>query len=657
MAKNDLLLLDWIIQEMIEQNQPSDKKGEVFEYFATEQILKEFDLSEDDILNWLIDWWWDWWIDGFFIFVNWHIIQDLEDFKWPKTNSELQLYLITCKHHDTFKQVTLDAFIASITEILDFTIEDAKLKWSYSELLIQQRNILKIAYSKTSMNLSKFIINVFYTSRWDTDIIWKEVIARWKQITWIIKELFSNCNCNTFFIWSKELIELYRNKPKYTLELNFNESLSKWERYVLLVSLKDYYNFVSDSWNLRKYLFDSNVRDYMWLNRVNEDIKLTLDNENSTDFWLLNNWVTILATKASLTWRTIQIQNIQIVNWLQTTQSIFNYFSWWWLDINNRSVLIKVIVTNDSEVSDTIIRATNNQTNIELTSLHATEKIQRDIEDIMLKNDFWYERRTNFYKNQWFKTNNIITPLYIWAWYTSLILKNVNVAIMFSYKRIEDEKYNLVFSENIPIEVRPKITNILKKIDFIANNLKPINKSTNKFLKRWRHIISFFLISLHYKNFAFNLNDLMKYDISNINNNSVEEIWNKLETYKSNWENWNFIKLCQLFENDFWIKWISLVRKNSKLFKKKMKIELSEDFIELIKNNLPKQPWPIWTSKLLFEKLWCKYEEIELAISKLIERWFFYYQEDGVLYNKDWKIVWYDKIRVDSKTMKLKNNN
>ena len=44
MAKNDLILIDSIIEERVSNKLPSDKKDEVFEFLAYEQVLKEYDL-------------------------------------------------------------------------------------------------------------------------------------------------------------------------------------------------------------------------------------------------------------------------------------------------------------------------------------------------------------------------------------------------------------------------------------------------------------------------------------------------------------------------------------------------------------------------------------------------------------------------------------
>lgn len=52
MAKNDIVIIDHIIKERIDQGVPSKDKGEVYELLANEQILKDLDLSRDEILSW-----------------------------------------------------------------------------------------------------------------------------------------------------------------------------------------------------------------------------------------------------------------------------------------------------------------------------------------------------------------------------------------------------------------------------------------------------------------------------------------------------------------------------------------------------------------------------------------------------------------------------
>ena len=55
MAKNDSILLDGIIDQRLADGLPSADRSEVFEYFCFEQLLKDYDLSQDEIESGWVD--------------------------------------------------------------------------------------------------------------------------------------------------------------------------------------------------------------------------------------------------------------------------------------------------------------------------------------------------------------------------------------------------------------------------------------------------------------------------------------------------------------------------------------------------------------------------------------------------------------------------
>ena len=101
MAKNDLLLIDSIIEERIAKKLPSEKKDEAFEFLVYEQVLKEYDLSVDDIKAGSVDGRNDGGIDAIYILVNGHLINDVKSALLPKANANLEVYLYVDKvnHH------------------------------------------------------------------------------------------------------------------------------------------------------------------------------------------------------------------------------------------------------------------------------------------------------------------------------------------------------------------------------------------------------------------------------------------------------------------------------------------------------------------------------------------------------------------------------
>ncbi|MGJ8694188.1 MAG: AIPR family protein [Thalassotalea sp.] len=671
MAKNDALLIDGIIDDRVQDKLPSDRRDEAFEYLAFEQILKDYDLSRDEIESGSVDGRNDGGIDGFFILINGHILTEPESFIWPKSGCQLEVWIITCKHHDTFKQAPLDNLVASISEIFDLSLPDENLKGDYSESILACRTALKYAYRKVSPRLSSFKIDFSYASRGDSQSIGESIVARTEQIINISKESFGSCDVNFTFHGATELIQMHRKMPNFCLELPFSEVLASGERYVLLANLSDYFGFITDEGKLRRYLFDSNVRDFMGLNRVNEDIRDTLENEQSPDFWWLNNGVTILATSASVIGDSIQLQDIQIVNGLQTTESIFRYFQTGGRDAKNRSVLIKVIVSQDDDIRDSIIRATNNQTDVEIASLHATDKIQRDIEEILERFDFSYERRKNFHSNLGVASSKIITPIYLASGFVNLILKSPLKASSLRARFMRsNDSYSLVFSDKQPIEVWPKIAHILKVTDDVLEKERPIGSAANeKFLKRWRQVISFITVSRLLGSFDFNANRLIKLNEDLLTKDEIEKTWNFIKRVRPDdltgkrWKNKRFYTdLCNEASHEFSISNSDVVEKRKDFntngparhdaYNNK-KVIVNMEFAHKVNALLTEQPWKPGAHKVVTKELQCSNKEYFQAVKLLIDEGLRYKQLDGVVYDAEGNIVTFDPERVNPDTMEL----
>lgn len=669
MARNDTILLDGIIDDRVYNKSPSSDRGTVFEYLSLEQILKEYDLSAEEINHGWVDGKFDGGIDGFYIFVNGHLLVDVTDFSWPKTSSELSVWIITCKHHDTYKQATLDGLIASITELFDFRINTNDLNGRYSEKILSMRNDFILTYKKLSPRLSTFNVNYIYASRGDGADVGESIISRAEQVKTITLDSFGECNVFFSFIGSKELVLLYRQIPNFSLELPFLEVFSRGEKYVMLSTLNDYYKFISNNGTLRRYLFDSNVRDFMGLNSVNEDIKDTLRNINSPDFWLLNNGVTILATSASVIGKSINMEDIQIVNGLQTTESIFRYFSEGGEDVNNRTVLVKVIVSKDEVLRDSVIRATNNQTAVQSASLHATDKIQRDIEDILIRSGFYYERRKNFYKNQGVSVSEIMTPLYLASCYTCLILKLPYKASRMNSRILkEKDVYDLIFSPQSSIKIWPKIAHIFRTVDETLKGVRTENDGEG-FIKRWRFIVAFISVARVLKTFNINESNINTITNDNFNSELVIDTWggiseinianlngskrisvrNTFEILKKARDRYGITDLKAVERNDSLTKYVN----GSHYIKNKDINEVNEELIEKIKLKMPKQPWKPRVHVDIIKEIGCTGNQLFYAVNKLISDGYYYRQVDGVLYDLDDNVVAVDEDRVDLSTLKL----
>ncbi|RAJ78952.1 AIPR protein [Chitinophaga dinghuensis] len=658
MAKNDAIIIDSIIDDRVALNNPSDKRDEVFEYFSIEQILKDYALAPSDIHEGMVDGQNDGGIDAFYIFINGHHLSDLENFYWPKSNVEIEVFIITCKHHDTFKQASLDSMIATLSELMDFTIDKKDLRGDYNKELLMKREILKTAYRRVASKISKFCFKIMYASRGDTSILGESVKSRSNQIEELILSCFADSNANFIFWGSAELIEANRKKPNFSLELPFVEYLGRGERYVLLCKLTDYYNFITDDdKKLRRYLFDSNVRDFMGLNAVNEEIKSTLENTNSPDFWWLNNGITILATSGKVIGDLIQMEDIQIVNGLQTTESIYNHFYSGGEDPNMRSVLIKVLVSKDNEVRDSIIHATNNQTSVSVPALHATDKIQRDIEDVLLTRGLYYERRTHYYFNQNISKNLIVSPLYLGAAYVALIKKQPHSASQLKSKFMrKPEQYAEVFSQDLNISIWPILAKIIKKSDEVLELNRSFGKTgTDGYLKRWRHLLAIITVARRFGTFAFTINQILTLDKNEINEQEFSDTYDFLKTHpidtSSRWKNKVIYDGILMASKDhFNLEGIQVLKLNVPKLKDYketgyLPVSIQESLIHEIDAALPPQPWPPGILKQISIELKISSRIVSNVVNILISRGLRNRQQKGIVYDKEGRIIAIDKNR------------
>jgi len=653
MAKNDIVIIDGIIDERTNAGVPSNKRDEAFEFFAVEQILKDFDLSSDEIEATSVDGRDDGGIDAFLIFVNGHLLLDPDHFIWPKSNSEMIVWVVTSKLHTTFQQSPVDKLVATASEVFDFSKSPDELSGAYSEKVIHARNLFHLAYRRLSSSLKKFQLNVVYASRGNTDELGDAVEARANHVKTVCNELFGAETTNFMFVGSAELVELSRKVKKFSIELPFEECFSHGNQYVVLVRLEELNKFATnENGELLRYLFDSNVRDYMGLNRVNEDISDTLCNPTSADFWWLNNGVTVLSTFANVIGKSIHIENVQIVNGLQTTETIQRFFSDGGLD-SDRSVLIKVLTSEDPAIRDDIIKATNNQSVVELSSLTATDKIQRDIEEVFLRGGYYYERRKNFYKNQGVAVRDIVTPIYVSGAFVSLVLKSPHVATKLKSKFMRNEnQYSCVFDCSKPLAIWPKIAQITKSVDSSLDKLRRRGASEG-FLKRWRHHVSFVVVAKIIGTYAYTTQDLLALELDQIRDELVKDVYSLLEKEfadvgprKLNRRS-SLQQVWEVAGSLLDIECAQAIPKKNPMSGFGSRKELDEEFVTRVDETLPDQPWKPGMHLEVSQKLKCRSSEVSNAVQVLISTGRRFEQKDGVVFDANGEVLDFDPDRVD----------
>lgn len=160
---------------------------------------------------------------------------------------------------------------------------------------------------------------------------------------------------------------------------------------------------VSDEGIIRRSLFDDNVRDYQGDTNINQDIFDTIENDPFS-FVLLNNGITIVCDEIGGGNRKVTIKNPQVVNGCQTCNVIYQSYKQS-IDLNNVTIIAKVIATKSSEITNHIVKGTNRQNIVYDEAFEITRLFHKNLEDLFnaLAAEsgvrLFYERRSKQYSN------------------------------------------------------------------------------------------------------------------------------------------------------------------------------------------------------------------------------------------------------------------
>lgn len=204
----------------------------------------------------------------------------------------------------------------------------------------------------------------------------------------------------------KDVIDQNQNKFKTSLPFLDTMSLPGTEDVgnscVLLCNAKDYILLLNTNDGIiRKTLFNDNVRDFQGENAINSEIYSTIG-DFPERFVLFNNGITIVCSTFTNKNRELEIENPQIVNGCQTSYILFNAFKNG-LPLENITVVVKVISTNNGDLSSDIVRGTNRQNIVMEEAFEGTKAFHKNLE--LFVNDYvadfqeknYYERRAKQY--------------------------------------------------------------------------------------------------------------------------------------------------------------------------------------------------------------------------------------------------------------------
>ena len=201
-------------------------------------------------------------------------------------------------------------------------------------------------------------------------------------------------------------------------------------------------------------IFYDNVRDWQDWNAVNTEIKGTLASAGSrVRFALLNNGVTIVARKVQPTGNRFHIEDYQVVNGCQTSYVLHECAAEIDSDVQ---VPVRLIATDDEDLKNAIIKATNRQTPVAPEHLFALSDFPKQLERYFPtfpgKQVLYYERRSRQYHSRTdIEKVRIINQTTLIRSFASMFAAKPHAATR-SYRSLRDGLGTAIFAKDHKLE-------------------------------------------------------------------------------------------------------------------------------------------------------------------------------------------------------------
>lgn len=399
-------IIESYITDFLKSQEIKGKDEKVqFELFATycsvsQQYTELFDVTDLIVGDGL-----DCGIDGLAIIANGTMINSIEEIddliELNNGLNDVQFIFVQAKTSSKFSYGEIGTFGAGVKDFLSKEPQMPRNKFIENKSKLVEHIFNNATKLK---NKPECILYYVTTGKWVDD---QNCIARIKQVKNSLDDdnLFSSIE---FIPVDSFLLQKYYRNTIDVIESNINfpdrvllpEIPDANQAYLGYVDYKEYLKLITtDSGEIRKSVFYDNVRDYQGDNDVNHEIANTIHDE-AGKFILFNNGVTIICKKLNNLRNVFTLSDYQIVNGCQTSHVLYHNKE---LIQNDLFVPVKIIETTDEDTVNSIIKATNRQTEVTNEQLIALNEFHRRLEAFYNtyagNQRLYYERRSKQYNS------------------------------------------------------------------------------------------------------------------------------------------------------------------------------------------------------------------------------------------------------------------
>jgi len=558
---------------------PQDK---AFEIFSISTFLwKPFSEVYTNINTWWLvdekfsqnDWWFDWiyleetWTDSYIL----HIFQCKN--KWSLSPKELNDFiydvdLVFLKWETNSKPLNKKTkwLIENYKSLKSKYIEKRLYfiyNWDYNENLNDLK--LKEEYEKNNSKRDDYKILVF-----DKNDIYNEI--------WRLLKGWSRKKLNFTF-------DIDKSNISYSDDIQ--SLISYWiawaQSFVFKISALEICRMIENEEKLNltfEYLYSKNIRWFLGFRaKPNKKMKETIwDKTEVSKFFLYNNWLTIICDSLKVptlnNWKyNFSIENPLIVNWLQTSQVLYEEYKKDKNNLNNVFVLVRLCQTTDETIVKKITETTNNQSVINFTDQLSNEEYNLFAKELFKRNWINYiTKRWDIFREENKKDKKIKNDTLLKFWYATFFEKptiaknsirkvseeifNANsekTELSFLFEWWKDAKIlkqllETFYIYDYIIKKRNSINLEVEYSDFILNADELISYWIYRLLKKDNFIISNENIIKKYDKVYNAIFEIVKEEINNKNkNNSTYSHNNYFKNIKSKFD---LDKKLNLYDNE-----------------------------------------------------------------------------------------------------------
>lgn len=442
------------IEEFKDEYSLNGTKDEIFEQYVNLQIIKRKypDFSSDPNLfdKVCVGGGNDIGLDGIIISINDQPVASLveaKDIIENRSKISIDVTFIQSKNKASFEQkefaVFKDGIENFLKESIDVPVNDSIKEWHLILEEISKRENLR-KWKKTPN------IYVYYvtTGKWNGQ---EYIVSAIKTLKDHIQAQKTYEVENVFCVDAESLLKIIgENEDDYitTIKVDQKIGLPKVNGVdsssVYLCRAENLMELLrAEDGNLRRNLFEDNVRDFQGYTNINEDVKKTIVNKPD-QFLLLNNGITIVCGKMNDPNMELTLEAPQIVNGCQTCNILYDCMIDGY-DLKSVYVVLKVIASRDDEIVNNVVKGTNRQNIVYEEALETTRVFHKRLEEFFAAYGkmtrypkLFYERRSKQYqKNHLVKVTQKVNLKLLTQGFVSLFLSRPDLGIRHEIKLLK----------------------------------------------------------------------------------------------------------------------------------------------------------------------------------------------------------------------------